>query len=531
MRKVSRILLSGVLVVGLPLNVACAKVPSSSPKTVHNVPLPSEIDDIDSSKLIPSAQTQKCRKAPSIQTATAHSENNLVSGGVYGTYDWPGGVTNGQIWKTRLAYTKSNLSQIKLVPTYTRIGNVQQQEKLASRIDSLSYINGDFFHLRGSNLLYSAMVEEGQLVYAPKPKTEILGIVEQKANEHTGMQGLSYIKTSNGKIATQGLNLIYLNADAIGAYNSLKTTAGLPEISYLVEVVDGVVTKSEAATSFTIPTAANTEVFVANGAGATKLQALKKGDRVSFRLPKTAKATKLIRTGIQSNGSVKLPDGSSLPIVAVNDRLSKTSAGLVLFTDKLYPTTSALAATVLTDDTGLVLKVYQHGQALHVKAGQYVLQAGASIVDAVRKLKVGDKLTIQNTYAIKKELPLVGAFGDRENTMINGVIVADCGSGHEDIRPRTAIGWNENGDVWFATTTMGVRNAADVFNRFRLGGSSVHQLTAWLKELGATQAIAIDGGGSTTMYVKQVDTSYKRIDLPATEWVREVPQGVGMVAR
>jgi hypothetical protein len=59
----------------------------------------------------------------------------------------------------------------------------------------------------------------------------------------------------------------------------------------------------------------------------------------------------------------------------------------------------------------------------------------------------------------------------------------------------------------------------------------VHQLTAWLKELGATQAIAVDGGGSTTMYVKQPTNDYMRLDLPATEWVRSVPQGITMIAR
>jgi ABC-type Fe3+ transport system substrate-binding protein len=93
------------------------------------------------------------------------------------------------------------------------------------------------------------------------------------------------------------------------------------------------------------------------------------------------------------------------------------------------------------------------------------------------------------------------------------------------------MGWNENGDVWFANTTMGVRNSADVFNRFRLGGSSVHQLATWLKEVGATQAVMLDGGGSTTMYRLTETGSYKRVELPASEWVRVVPQGLGMVQR
>jgi hypothetical protein len=215
----------------------------------------------------------------------------------------------------------------------------------------------------------------------------------------------------------------------------------------------------------------------------------------------------------------------------VNDKTAKIRAGAVLFTSKLYPTTSKLAATVVTDLAGTITAIYPSGKSVNVAADSLVLQVGNESAGLVRALKVGAKLAIKNSYLIKKQLPLYAAFGDRENTMINGVIVADCTPGHEDIRPRTAIGWNENGDIWFVTTTMGVRNAADVFNRFRLGGSSVHQLATWLKELGATQAVAVDGGGSTTMYVKQESKPYMRLDLPASEWVRSVPQGITMIAR
>lgn len=456
----------------------------------------------------------------------------MVAGGVYGYYDWAPGKTNGgQIWKTRLAYSKSNLSQMRIAPTFTQIGNVGKQIKLAEKLGSEAYINGDFFHLRGTNLLYSAMVEERELVYAPTKETEIVGVVEEPANEHTGLQGKSYIKTANGRIATQGVNLVYLSNGSIGAYNSLKTTFGLPTIEYLVEAVDGVVTSSAAATDFKAPGDPNTTLFVGSGEAVRKLKSLKKGDRVTYVAPKNAKTTRFLRTGLKANGTVKLPGGKSIEIRAVNDKTAKIRSGAVLFTSKLYPTTSKLAATVVTNLAGVITAIHPNGKTVNVASEELVLQVGVESADLVRALKVGQKLSIKNTYAIKKELPLFAAFGDRENTMINGVIVADCTPGHEDIRPRTAIGWNENGDVWFVTTTMGVRNSADVFNRFRLGGSTVHQLTAWLKELGATQAIALDGGGSTTMYVKQSPDGYMRLDLPASEWVRSVPQGITMISR
>ena len=510
----------------------CAKIPSESNLANQEVPLPQEIDEIDSSKLVPTEEIRNCLETPSLTTARKHTESPLVASGVYGTYDWAAGKTNGgQIWKTRLSYTHSNLAQVKIAPTFTQIGNVGTQLKLAQKVNALSYVNGDFFHLRGTNLLFSAMVEEKEFVYSPATPTPIVGVVEHPANERSGLQGKSHILANGKKIQTQGLNLQFLDPDGIGAYNNLKTSLGLPEVSYVVEVSAGRVTSSKNATDFKPPANDGDLVFVASGAGVNQLSSLKVGDSVEYVKPENVKTTKFLRTEIAPSGKVTLPNGKSFAIRAINDRTANIKAGAVLFTSKLYPTTSKLAVTIVTDLNGVVTKIYPNGRSVNVGAKEKVLQVGTKSADLVRSLKVGDKIKIDNAYQIKKNVELYSAFGNRENLIINGVVTAHCSPSHEDIRPRNAMGWNENGDVWFATTTMGVRNSADVFNRFRLGGSTVHQLAKWLKELGATQAIMLDGGGSTTMYVQKPDLEYKRVDLPASEWVRAVPQGITMLRR
>lgn len=516
----------------LPIG-ACAKIPEGSEASAEEIPLPQEIEDIDSSDLVPTDETQNCRKTPSIETAEKHTEVPLVGGGVVGTYDWAAGKTNGgQIWKTRLSYSKSSLAQVQIVPTYPQIGNVATQTKLAAKINAVSYVNGDFYNLRGTNLLFSAMVSNGELVYSPSSATPIVGVVESDGNDRTGLQGKSHIlHNDKTKIETQGLNLQYLATDSIGAYNSLKSTTGLPTVTYVVEVKAGVVTKSGKKDSFKIPTVDGDYVFAAAGLGAETLKALRVGDRVEYVKPKGVKTTKFLRTELKPSGTVELPNGEILDIRAVNHRGVKINSGLVMFTNELYPSTSALSATLITDLSGRVTKIYATGRAINVAKDQLVFQVGSKSVAAVKKLKVGDKLKVKNTYKIKKDVPLFASFGNRQNMIINGVIVARCSPAWEDIRPRNAIAWNENGDVWFANTTMGVRNSADVFNRFRLGGSSVHQLAVWLKEIGATQAVMLDGGGSTTMYRLTENGSYKRVELPASEWVRVVPQGIGMVQR
>jgi hypothetical protein len=65
---------------------------------------------------------------------------------------------------------------------------------------------------------------------------------------------------------------------------------------------------------------------------------------------------------------------------------------------------------------------------------------------------------------------------------------------------------------------------------YRLGGSTLHQLGDWLRSVGATNAVALDGGGSTTMLAK-LSGDYHRVDLPDGVWIRDIPQGVALIAR
>ena len=54
----------------------------------------------------------------------------------------------------------------------------------------------------------------------------------------------------------------------------------------------------------------------------------------------------------------------------------------------------------------------------------------------------------------------------------------------------------------------------------RQGGSSTDQIGHWLQALGATQAFLLDGGGSTTMQIKDPEDGWQRFDLPDTAWYR-----------
>jgi exopolysaccharide biosynthesis protein len=51
----------------------------------------------------------------------------------------------------------------------------------------------------------------------------------------------------------------------------------------------------------------------------------------------------------------------------------------------------------------------------------------------------------------------------------------------------------------------------------------------WLKQFGATQAVSVDGGGSTAQFVT-INGVVSRQDLPENEWIRDIPVGLAITA-
>jgi len=73
--------------------------------------------------------------------------------------------------------------------------------------------------------------------------------------------------------------------------------------------------------------------------------------------------------------------------------------------------------------------------------------------------------------------------------------------------------------VWLITSSRG-ENAND--NGMRMGGSATDQIGLWLQQLGATDAVLLDGGGSTTMEIKHPEDGWQRFDLPDEAWYRSL---------
>ncbi|MGD9956308.1 MAG: phosphodiester glycosidase family protein [Candidatus Nanopelagicales bacterium] len=107
----------------------------------------------------------------------------------------------------------------------------------------------------------------------------------------------------------------------------------------------------------------------------------------------------------------------------------------------------------------------------------------------------------------------------------DGRVITDCSG---DDRPRTAIGWDDRGRTWIITAQEGDR--IDVIGGARMGGTTNFQMAQWLHQLGATEGVTLDGGGSTDLEVR-TSAGLHRADLPDNAFARLVPNGLIMVPK
>lgn len=107
----------------------------------------------------------------------------------------------------------------------------------------------------------------------------------------------------------------------------------------------------------------------------------------------------------------------------------------------------------------------------------------------------------------------------------DGQVITDCAG---DDRPRTAIGWDEQGRTWIITAQEG--DSIDVIGGARMGGTTNFQMARWLHQLGATDGVTLDGGGSTDLEVRTA-AGLHRADLPDDAFARLVPNGLIVVPK
>ena len=472
------------------------------------------------------ATAATCEVTKSLSQASVATDS-LDFGGSLTRYSFSAGQANSAPYATRFTVSKTNLNYTTLVPTNAKYLRDDPQLTLARNVDALVHVNGDFFDFN-SRMPYSAIARGSKLSYSPQGKSRVLGIRNLAASAKTGILANSVVKSGSKSFTISGLNLPLLTGSKIVAYSSAYQSALLPTAAASILVVGGKVTKIYATGSQTRPKTGY--LFSAVGAQAAALKAVKIGSSFSYKMP-AAKLPTLSRDGLVSAGTITDTSGAVLATIsAVNFWATSYASGVVVFDDSYDATPPRGAATAVIGSNGIITRVSSSGASVAIPSGGTVVQFYGTTQSKIGGFTQGATVSVKRNFKTTSGNTYENLFGVGVTLISKGSVVAPCTGNSDSVRPRTAVGWDDFGNVYLATTTMGRDWLDGGQGGYRVGGSTVHQMADWLHDVGATNAVSLDGGGSTTMYAKLSGT-YHRVDLPDGVWVRPIPVGVALTSR
>lgn len=471
------------------------------------------------------AATQACIDAPNLRDGVT-STQVLANAVTLTQTNFEPGVANNGPYNSKFTIAASSLSKVDFKVTTARVGEYSAQATLADNIGALAYVNTDYYN-EGTRVPYSAMIVNGKLIYAPREPTNVVGVSTSPFDPKNPYSGVSNFKSGTISFNVSGVNQPALaGSSAATAYTPASLVSELPTNTAAVLLLNNVVSKLYPEGTSVKPKSGI--LLIGKGTPAARIKKLKLGQRVSFKLPAApALVTEMVADRVWAYGKARSKT-KVLTIRAVN--YEATGAGITLFDSnftKSRATTSG-SFTIVLDSKNKITKKFWGGSAVTVPAGGSVLQLGSDGEAFYRDAATWSTLIIENDFKSVSGKKLISASGRGNKILDLGVNIEVCDDRSEQIRPRTSIAWNNaTGKIWFATTSSGV-NMNDW--GFRQGGSTIHQLGEVLKSLGATDAVTVDGGGSTTFLAKLLGR-YKRLDVPDEAWIREIPIGAGLVPK
>jgi len=270
-----------------------------------------------------------------------------------------------------------------------------------------------------------------------------------------------------------------------------------------VERLSGIIARENETDDYVIA-AANADFFVMAGnaaAGTLCGMAVCNGELIMTARNRTGFA--LMADGTARIGSfdtqvsLKTPYGS-IPRIGLNQKPSKDIA--VANTRSWGWPAEAGDAIVRMDGLpltpngkwqGAVLEIVEEGQTRAIGKRDVLLRADGYAQTVVGKLKPGDPITIQ-TQTPELKGPVQFAVGGGPELIKGGKIVP-ADSARAPRHPRTAIGYNK-GEIILVTV--------DGRQRGWSVGMRMYELAKLMEELGCTDAVNLDGGGSTTAWVR-----------------------------
>ena len=397
-----------------------------------------------------------------------------------------------------------------------------------SNYKTVASINGDYFDGSGP---WNAMIDSGQVSYSPPGQTEVFGLVRKKVVSAYGYRTSGTVTIGTRKFKLTGINQLQPGPTSSVLYKSDFIRPLTPKGSTTLLIRSGKLVKVYPKGS-TI-SAKTGYVIQVKGYLAKYFAKMKVNSKVKFSLPAMPKYEERVASDtITTYGNVS-SKSNNLNIDSVN--YTNLGPGATLF-DSLFKNTTKAGRTTLRitpDSSGklIIRNIYKTGASLKVDNGGYIIQARSSLAASIaNKFKVGDSVSISRAYQAEGKTQFETAAGRGPRIIQGGKMIWVCAQHNKDIRPRTAIGWNQDGQIWFLTSSRGLM-AYDF--GYRQGGSTSSQMAQWLLQLGATDGILLDGGSSTAMYIDIPEEGPRltRVDVPDASWTRDLANGFSIERR
>lgn len=216
-------------------------------------------------------------------------------------------------------------------------------------------------------------------------------------------------------------------------------------------------------------------------------------------LPRTALGIlpdgKMLIDQVQYEGKIELPDSRTIPISAVNRERGENE--LVLYNGLYAPTTGSnnfgMEYVIVNDKVTAI-----NSNNSPIPSGGVVLSAHGAVASMLTCLKVGDTVKVLQTLGSEwdKTEHAIGAgpMLVKNNSVFLTTKVEEFGTDVAGGRaPRTAVGIKANGHVLAVVVDGRQENSI---------GMTLLELALFMQELGASDAMNFDGGGSSEMIVK-----------------------------
>ncbi|QFZ24758.1 multidrug transporter [Saccharothrix syringae] len=277
--------------------------------------------------------------------------------------------------------------------------------------------------------------------------------------------------------------------------------------------------------------AVNGDFFDINNSNAPQGVGVQGGRAVKSPNPDHRRAVGLDAAGVGRvmevffEGRVLRQDGTSFRLDQLNNAAVE-SGGVGVF-DPLWGTYSraravrgATRVTEVVVRGGAVVERRDHAGDDPIPADGFVLVGREAGADLLGTLLPGERVTVEHTTRADDGATPRTALGGNQLLLRDGVVVAP----DDALHPRTAVGFDATGERMFVLTVDGRQG------QFLLG-LTLMDVAAVLKEMGAHNALNLDGGGSSTMLARVPgDEAVTLENTPSDGVQRPVPNGLALYA-